>query len=89
MVDQPMTLVERLRNPAYVCNPSGGDALLDVSQTLATMREAADRLEKRDRTGGKYAQARALRAQGFTIRQIKDKLGYRSTCSVAAALKKT
>ena len=85
-----MTLVERLLNPAWVSDPNGGDASLDTRQTLAAMKEAAELLARpghRDRTGGKYAMARALRAQGFTIRAIAKKLGYKSTCSVAAALK--
>lgn len=83
-----MTLVERLRNPAYVTNPSGGPALLDISRTLATMSEAADRLDKADRSGGRHAKARELRATGLTIRAIAAKLGYRTTSAVHAALKK-
>jgi hypothetical protein len=41
----------------------------------------------KDRTRGKYAKARELRKQGLTVREIAKRLGYRSTCSVAAALK--
>lgn len=37
-----MTLVERLRNPAWIANPDGGEALLAVAQTRADMEEAAD-----------------------------------------------
>ncbi len=37
MADQPMTLVERLRNPAW-----NGDNVLDTEQTRETMEEAAD-----------------------------------------------
>ena len=55
------------------------DALLWEQQLL--------RGNRRDRTGGKYAKARELRAKGMTIRQIQKRLGYKSTCSVAAALK--
>jgi AraC-like DNA-binding protein len=40
-----------------------------------------------DRTGGRYAEARKLRKQGLTVREIAKRLGYKSTCSVAAALK--
>lgn len=40
--DKEMTLVERLLNPVYVTNPSGGEALLDKEATLATMKAAAD-----------------------------------------------
>lgn len=87
-MSQPMTLIERLRNPAYVTNPSGGEALLDTKQTLAAMREAAERLDRPDRTNGRYAKARELRAQGMTIRQIMKALGYKTTSSVAAALRK-
>ena len=39
-----------------------------------------------DRTKGKYAAARKLRSQGLTIREIAKRLGYKSTCSVHAAL---
>ncbi len=42
MTNDPMTLIERLRNPAFETNPSGGDALLSVKQTRADMEEAAD-----------------------------------------------
>jgi hypothetical protein len=44
MPDEPMTLVERLRNPQYVSQPNG-DAILDTKRTLADMRAAADRIE--------------------------------------------
>lgn len=45
-MEQPMTLSERLRNPAYVANPMGGDALLDVARTLDDMRQAADIIDQ-------------------------------------------
>jgi AraC-like DNA-binding protein len=41
----------------------------------------------KDRTCGKYDKARELRKQGLTVREIAKRLGYKSTCSVAAALK--
>ncbi|MCC2649849.1 MAG: hypothetical protein K0R61_34 [Microvirga sp.] len=38
---QPMTLVERLRNPSWESVP-GEDARLNIAQTRETMDEAAD-----------------------------------------------
>ena len=46
MPDEEMTLVERLRNPAWVTNPAGGDALLDTKATLRDMRLAALLIEE-------------------------------------------
>ncbi len=43
---EAMTLIERLRNPAWETNPNGGDALLNVAQTRATMDEAAKKIEE-------------------------------------------
>lgn len=40
--ERAMTLIERLRNPAWETNPSGGDALLDVKQAREAMDDAAD-----------------------------------------------
>lgn len=40
-----MTLIERLRNPAYITNPTGGDAILDTARTLTDMRLAATLIE--------------------------------------------
>lgn len=51
MPDEPMTLIERLRNPAYVTNPAGGDALLDTKRTLTAMRLAALLIEEALRRG--------------------------------------
>lgn len=45
MADEPMTLIERLRAPAYEGEP-GEPVRLNVARTLADMREAADRLEQ-------------------------------------------
>ncbi len=44
MTNDAMSLIERLKNPAWVENPAGGDALLDTKQTRETMDEAADLL---------------------------------------------
>lgn len=54
-MSQRMTLAERLRNPSYIINPTGGDALLDVPQTIATMREAADIIDEMMRTESSMA----------------------------------
>ena len=41
MADEPMTLVERLRNPAWE-HGAGERPRLDVEQTRAAMSDAAD-----------------------------------------------
>ncbi len=48
MATEPMTLIEKLRNPAWQSaeGPTGKlPATLNVEQTVATMNEAAERLE--------------------------------------------
>lgn len=48
MTTEPMTLIEKLRNPAWESadGPAGElPAVLNVEQTVATMTEAAERLE--------------------------------------------
>ncbi len=48
MSKEPMTLVERLRNPAWMTTDSGLDGhvpRLDEKRTVADMRDAADRIE--------------------------------------------
>jgi hypothetical protein len=45
MADDPMTLIERLRNPAWYSRGPGQDARLQVEQTLNDMREAAGRIQ--------------------------------------------
>ena len=40
-----MTLIERLRNPAWYSGGPGQDARLQVEQTRDDMREAADRIQ--------------------------------------------
>jgi hypothetical protein len=47
MTDKPMTLVERLRNPAYHGSglTRGKPADLDVKRTISDMAEAADEIE--------------------------------------------
>lgn len=44
MSNEPMTLIERLRNPAWKSDSNRRESFLDAEQTLATMREAADTL---------------------------------------------
>jgi hypothetical protein len=44
MSDEPMTLIERLRNPAWKSDLDRSEPFLDAEQTLATMTEAADTL---------------------------------------------
>jgi hypothetical protein len=48
MTDKPMTLVERLRNPAYHASgmTRGRPADLDVKRTVADMAEAANEIER-------------------------------------------
>jgi transposase len=41
---------------------------------------------ERDRTQERYAMAKVLRANGYSIRQIADFLGYKSPRSVSVAL---
>ena len=42
MPDEPMTLIERLRNPEWVNGPGAyDDAILSTEQTVKDMREAA------------------------------------------------
>lgn len=41
-----MTLIERLRNPAWKSGGPWTDAVLDVERTRADMSEAADRIEQ-------------------------------------------
>lgn len=54
MPDEPMTLVERLRNPSWIGDPASGNTaiLLEVDRTVAAMREAADLIEKLQRLAG-------------------------------------
>lgn len=47
MASEPMTLIERLRNPAWVHGPSpNSDAVLEKEQTRNDMQEAATELER-------------------------------------------
>ena len=46
MPDEPMTLVERLRNPAWEHSGVLKPLRLNVGQTLAAMKEAADEIER-------------------------------------------
>ena len=47
MSDEPMTLIERLRNPMWVSPPDIGDApSLSKVETRADMDAAADRIER-------------------------------------------
>lgn len=55
-MEQEMTLIDRLRNPQYVTNPSGGEALLDTERTTADMREAANLMENMQRALQGYDQ---------------------------------
>jgi hypothetical protein len=48
---EPMTLIERLRNPTWVGAPNE-PALLDVELTLSLMREAADKIAALTRVVG-------------------------------------
>jgi hypothetical protein len=47
MAEEPMTLIERLRNPQWVHGPGmNSDAVLDREQTRDDMTEAADTIER-------------------------------------------
>jgi hypothetical protein len=67
MSNEPMTLIERLRNPAWVHGPGQFDpATLDTDQTVSDMREAAyilERCEKEDREMLEWGQAIFERAK--------------------------
>jgi hypothetical protein len=55
MVEERMTLVERLRCPAYLVNPndwSSPPPRLDFDKALADMKEAADEIERLQRLVG-------------------------------------
>jgi hypothetical protein len=48
--DEPMTLIERLRNPQWAINCDNSQKWLDEKYTLKDMAEAADRIEYLERT---------------------------------------
>ena len=69
-MEEKMTLVERLRNPQYFMESASTGSLatmgtavsrLDETAALATMREAADEIERLQRLAGAVTQGESFR----------------------------
>lgn len=45
-MNEPMTLIDRLRNPAWKSLGNGGDAILETMPSRKDMTEAADKIEQ-------------------------------------------
>lgn len=57
MNSQKMTLVERLQNPAWESDGAGKPARLNIEQTRQAMTEAAEKIERLRKHGGRVRQA--------------------------------
>ena len=60
MSNEPMTLIERLRNPAYVAADDPRPLGLDEPRALAAMKEAADMIERLQRRAGAVSEGESF-----------------------------
>lgn len=62
MPDEPMTLIERLRNPQWVKAPGYSDAILHTERARKDMDEAATAIEDLARMAAKFLTRIAVQA---------------------------